>query len=42
MQYVLGGLTNQIFASKYVLQMPRKEQLIAQIEKVVDNWHNKK
>jgi predicted nuclease of restriction endonuclease-like (RecB) superfamily len=39
MQYVLGGLTNQIFASKYVLHMPDKEQLIAQVEKVVENWH---
>ena len=27
-QYALGGLSNQIFASKYVLYMPDKEQLI--------------
>ncbi len=40
MQYALGGLSNNIFASKYVLYMPNKEQLIAQVEKVMDKWHN--
>lgn len=39
-EYALGGLSNQIFASKYVLQMPDKEQLIAQVEKVIDQWNN--
>ena len=29
MQYALGGLSNNIFASKYVTYMPDKEQLIA-------------
>ncbi len=38
-QYALGGITNQIFASKYVLYMPDKEQLIAQVEKVLQQWH---
>lgn len=38
-QYALGGISNQIFASKYVLYMPNKEQLIAQVERVLDNWH---
>ena len=28
-EYALGGLSNQIFAAKYVLHMPNKEQLIA-------------
>ena len=40
--YALGGLTNNIFASRYVLYMPDKEQLIAQVEAVLKNWHDKK
>lgn len=40
-EYALGGLSNQIFASKYVLHMPNKEQLIAQVEDVLNKWHNK-
>ena len=28
LEYALGGLSNQIFASRYVLYMPNKEQLI--------------
>ena len=38
----LGGLSNNIFASRYVLYMPDKEQLIAQVEAVLKNWHDKK
>ncbi len=38
-QYALGGLSNQIFASKYVLYMPDKEQLIRQLEAVLERWH---
>ncbi len=38
-EYALGGLSNQIFASTYVLHMPDKKQLIAQVEAVLDNWH---
>lgn len=38
-QYALGGLSNQIFASKYVLYMPDKEQLIRQVEAVLEQWH---
>ena len=34
-EYALGGLSNNIFASKYVLYMPDKEKLIAQVEKVL-------
>lgn len=41
-QYALGGLSNQIFASKYVLYMPNKEQLIRQVEAVLNRWHEKK
>lgn len=39
-EYALGGLSNNLFASKYVLYMPDKEQLIAEVEKVLENWHN--
>ena len=35
MQYALGGLSNNIFASKYVTYMPDKDQLIAQVEAVL-------
>ncbi len=38
-QYALGGLSNQIFASKYVLYMPDKEQLIRQVEAVLEHWN---
>lgn len=40
-EYTLGGLSNNIFASRYVLYMPDKEQLIAQVEAVLKNWHDK-
>lgn len=39
-EYALGGLSNNLFASKYVLYMPDKEQLIAEVEKVLEKWHN--
>ena len=35
MQYALGGLSNNIFASKYITYMPDKEQLLAQVEAVL-------
>ena len=35
-EYALGGLSNNIFASRYVLYMPNKEQLIAQVEAVLE------
>ena len=38
-EYALGGLSNNIFASRYVLYMPDKEQLIGQVEAVLDKWH---
>jgi len=34
-EYALGGLSNNIFASRYVLYMPNKEQLVAQVEAVI-------
>lgn len=36
-QYALGGLSNNIFASKYVTYMPDKDQLIAQVEAVLSS-----
>lgn len=41
MQYALGGLSNNIFASKYVTYMPDKEQLIAQVESVLASSDNR-
>ncbi len=40
-EYALGGLSNNIFASRYVLYMPNKEQLIAQVEAVLKKWRDK-
>lgn len=39
-EYALGGLSNNLFASKYVFYMPDKQQLISEVEKVLENWHN--
>lgn len=36
LEYALGGLSNNIFASKYVLYLPNKEELIKEVEKVVN------
>ncbi len=41
-EYALGGLSNNIFASRYVLYMPDKEQLIKQVEAVLKKWHDEK
>lgn len=38
-KYALGGLENNIFASRDVLYMPNKEQLVAQVEAVLEKWH---
>ena len=35
-EYALGLLSNNIFASKYVLYLPNKEELIKEVEKVVN------
>ena len=40
-EYALGGMTNNIFASRYVSYIPKKEQLIAQVEAVLKDWHEK-
>ncbi|WP_342718680.1 PDDEXK nuclease domain-containing protein [Hornefia porci] len=41
-EYALGGLSNNIFASRYVSYIPDKEQLIAQVEAVLKEWHEEK
>jgi len=38
-EYALGGLSNNIFASRYVYYIPNKEELIAQVEEVLKEWH---
>ena len=37
-EYALGGLSSNIFASKYTYYIPDKEQLIAEVEKVIKMW----
>jgi len=37
-EYALGGLSNNIFASRYVYYIPDKEELIAQVEMVLKQW----
>jgi hypothetical protein len=34
-EYALGGLENQIFASKYVYYIPNKDELIKQVQDVI-------
>lgn len=41
-EYALGGLKNNIFASKYTYVIPDKEELIAQVEVVLDKWKEEK
>ena len=40
-EYALGGLNNNIFASKYTYVIPDKEELIAQVEAVLEKWNDK-
>lgn len=37
-EYALGGLSNNIFASKYTYYIPDKKQLIEEVEKIVRRW----
>jgi hypothetical protein len=34
-EYILGGLENRIFTSRYTYYLPNKDELIKQIEKVI-------
>ena len=37
MEYALGGLSNNVFASTYTYYIPKKEELLTEIEKVLDD-----
>lgn len=37
LEYALGGLSNNIFASSYTYYIPDKDQLISEVEKVLNN-----
>ena len=37
MEYALGGLENNVFASTYTYYIPNKEQLISEVEKVLNH-----
>ncbi|MBR4713474.1 MAG: DUF1016 family protein [Paludibacteraceae bacterium] len=39
-EYALGGLSNQIFASKYTLCLPNKEQLVAEVKRMIEATDN--
>lgn len=38
-EYALGGLSNNIFAPRYISYIPNKGQLITQIEAVLNEWN---
>ena len=38
-EYALGGLSNNIFASRYISYISNTGQLITQIEAVFNEWH---
>lgn len=41
-EYALGGLSSNIFASKYTYYIPDKERLIAEVGKVISQWNEDK
>lgn len=40
-EYVLGGLENRIFASKYVLYLPDKKALEEEVQTFIEDWEEK-
>ncbi len=40
-EYVLGGLENRIFASKYVLYLPDKKTLEDEVQTFIEDWEEK-
>ena len=40
-EYALGNLSNKIFASKYTLYIPNREELERQVEKVIESFKEK-
>lgn len=42
MEYVLGGLSNKVFASTYTYYIPNREELIHEVERILnENLFNK-
>ncbi len=41
-EYALGGLSNQIFASKYTLYIPEKEKLEEEVKKIISSYGSHK
>lgn len=37
MEYALQGITNQLFAARYQLYLPKKEELQAELDKILEN-----
>ncbi len=37
MEYALQGITNKLFVARYQLYLPKKEELQAQLEKILDD-----
>ena len=37
-EYATAGMNNKLFVSKYLLELPQKEQLEAFIQKELQNW----
>ena len=37
MEYAMQGITNQLFAAKYQLYLPKREELQAQLDALLDN-----
>ena len=35
MEYVLGGLSNKVFASTYTYYIPNREELINEVERIL-------
>ena len=41
MEYALGGLANHIFASTYTYYIPKKDELISEMEKVLNHYNSR-
>ena len=37
MEYALQGIDNQLFAARYQLYLPNREELQSQLDKLLDN-----
>lgn len=42
MEYAMHGITNQLFAARYQLYMPRREEMQAQLNKLLDSFPEEK